>query len=178
MLCSNLADIDVPAQFSQRVAADILARNASRKGWLIPCAAEEGRENSVPSGCGVPRPDLATMKSLPKEGALRLRTDARQVFDRQPVPGPIGAGRGQLFPHRKNPPSPSAMSLPMLATQRVAPNSPQWFNTGLHTEPYGIDGRVRGHFYVDPSPTPKPYESRVLLRTSAAMLALLHPVGR
>ncbi|MEL6783954.1 MAG: vitamin B12-dependent ribonucleotide reductase, partial [Pseudomonadota bacterium] len=36
----------------------------------------------------------------------------------------------------------------MLATQKVAPNSPQWFNTGLHWA-YGIDGPAQGHFYVD-----------------------------
>src|SRR4029078_6621093 len=37
----------------------------------------------------------------------------------------------------------------MLANQMCAPNSPQWFNTGLHWA-YGIDGPGRGHFYVDP----------------------------
>ncbi len=37
----------------------------------------------------------------------------------------------------------------MLATQRVAPNSPQWFNTGLYWA-YGIDGPAQGHYYVDP----------------------------
>ena len=36
----------------------------------------------------------------------------------------------------------------MLAMQMVAPNSPQWFNTGLHWA-YGIDGPSQGHFYVD-----------------------------
>ncbi|MEO0387943.1 MAG: vitamin B12-dependent ribonucleotide reductase, partial [Pseudomonadota bacterium] len=36
----------------------------------------------------------------------------------------------------------------MLATQMAAPNSPQWFNTGLHWA-YGIDGPSQGHFYVD-----------------------------
>ncbi|MBT6506407.1 MAG: vitamin B12-dependent ribonucleotide reductase, partial [Marinovum sp.] len=36
----------------------------------------------------------------------------------------------------------------MLATQRAAPNSPQWFNTGLHWA-YGIDGPSQGHHYVD-----------------------------
>ena len=36
----------------------------------------------------------------------------------------------------------------MLATQRAAPNSPQWFNTGLHWA-YGIDGPAQGHYYVD-----------------------------
>ena len=37
----------------------------------------------------------------------------------------------------------------MLAMQMAAPNSPQWFNTGLHWA-YGIDGPSQGHFYVDP----------------------------
>src|SRR4051794_18988880 len=36
----------------------------------------------------------------------------------------------------------------MLARQMAAPNSPQWFNTGLHWA-YGIDGPAQGHFYVD-----------------------------
>jgi len=35
-----------------------------------------------------------------------------------------------------------------LASQRAAPNSPQWFNTGLHWA-YGIDGPAQGHYYVD-----------------------------
>ena len=36
----------------------------------------------------------------------------------------------------------------MLAAQMCAPNSPQWFNTGLHWA-YGIDGPSQGHHYVD-----------------------------
>ena len=36
----------------------------------------------------------------------------------------------------------------MLAAQMAAPNSPQWFNTGLHWS-YGIDGPSQGHYYVD-----------------------------
>src|SRR5262249_16245870 len=36
----------------------------------------------------------------------------------------------------------------MLCRQMAAPNSPQWFNTGLHWA-YGIDGPAQGHYYVD-----------------------------
>ena len=36
----------------------------------------------------------------------------------------------------------------MLARQMAAPNSPQWFNTGLHWA-YGVDGPSQGHYYVD-----------------------------
>src|SRR5262245_65313529 len=37
----------------------------------------------------------------------------------------------------------------MLAAQIAAPNSPQWFNTGLHSA-YGLSGPAQGHYYVDP----------------------------
>ena len=48
----------------------------------------------------------------------------------------------------------------MLATQRAAPNSPQWFNTGLHWA-YGIDGPSQGHHYVD-------YKSGKLVKSDSA----------
>ncbi len=48
----------------------------------------------------------------------------------------------------------------MLAAQMCAPNSPQWFNTGLHWA-YGIDGPSQGHFYVD-------HESGVLTKSDSA----------
>jgi ribonucleoside-diphosphate reductase alpha chain len=37
-----------------------------------------------------------------------------------------------------------------LASQAGAPNSPQWFNTGLHWA-YGLEGSAQGHYYVDPA---------------------------
>ena len=37
----------------------------------------------------------------------------------------------------------------MIIGQYTAPNSPQWFNTGLFTA-YGISGKPQGHYYVDP----------------------------
>src|SRR6185437_9406409 len=49
-----------------------------------------------------------------------------------PAPGPIGAGKAATSTRKKTP----------------APNSPQWFNTGLHWA-YGIDGPAQGHHYVD-----------------------------
>ncbi len=38
----------------------------------------------------------------------------------------------------------------MLINQMAAPNSPQWFNTGLYSA-YGINGPAQGHYYVEPS---------------------------
>ncbi|GJL61750.1 MAG: vitamin B12-dependent ribonucleotide reductase [Nitrospirales bacterium] len=50
----------------------------------------------------------------------------------------------------------------MLAHQMAAPNSPQWFNTGLHWA-YGLTSPAQGHYAVDPTtgecqPTDSAYE--------------------
>ena len=37
----------------------------------------------------------------------------------------------------------------MLVHQMAAPNSPQWFNTGLHYA-YGLTGPAQGHYYCEP----------------------------
>ena len=37
----------------------------------------------------------------------------------------------------------------MMLHQMCAPNSPQWFNTGLNWA-YGITGPAQGHYYCDP----------------------------
>ena len=48
----------------------------------------------------------------------------------------------------------------MLLAQMAAPNSPQWFNTGLFTA-YGIKGGNKGNWYVDP-------ESEILKETTSS----------
>ena len=48
----------------------------------------------------------------------------------------------------------------MLAHQMAAPNSPQWFNTGLHWA-YGIDGPSQGHYYVN-------YQDQNLVKSKSA----------
>jgi ribonucleoside-diphosphate reductase alpha chain len=46
----------------------------------------------------------------------------------------------------------------MIIGQYAAPNSPQWFNTGLYSA-YGIKGNGQGHLYVDPE-TERIHESK------------------
>jgi ribonucleoside-diphosphate reductase alpha chain len=143
----RLADIDVPAQFSQ-VAADILAQKYFRKAG-VPARLKKVEENAVPSWLWRSEADLAAMKDLPKDEQYGSETDARQVFDRLAGTWTYWGWKGNYFASEE-----SALAFRdelayMLATQRVAPNSPQWFNTGLHWA-YGIDGPGQGHFYVDP----------------------------
>ena len=143
----RLADIDVPAQFSQ-VAADILAQKYFRKAG-VPARLKKVEENSVPSWLWRSVADEVALKDLPKDEQYGSETDARQVFDRLAGTWTYWGWKGNYFASEEDALAFRDELAYMLATQRVAPNSPQWFNTGLHWA-YGIDGPGQGHFYVDP----------------------------
>ncbi|NTJ06827.1 vitamin B12-dependent ribonucleotide reductase [Rhizobium lusitanum] len=143
----RLENIDVPAQFSQ-VAADILAQKYFRKAG-VPAKLKRVEENDVPSFLWRSVPDEAAMKDLPKESQTGSETDARQVFDRLAGTWTYWGWKGGYFSTEEDASAFQDELAYMLATQRVAPNSPQWFNTGMHWA-YGIDGPGQGHFYVDP----------------------------
>ena len=144
----RLDDIDVPAQFSP-----------GRRRHPGPEIFPQGRRAGAPEeGRGERRPLLAVAlgrrrgrarRSCPRTSATAPRPTRARSSTGLPAPGPIGAGRAAISHPRKTRCAFRDELAYMLATQRVAPNSPQWFNTGLHWA-YGIDGPGQGHFYVDP----------------------------
>ena len=140
------ADIDVPAQFSQ-VATDVLAQKYFRKAG-IPARLKKVEENDVPSFLWRSVADLEAMKALPKEEQYGPETSAAQVFDRLAGTWTYWGWKGGYFTTEEDARTYFDEMRYMLATQRAAPNSPQWFNTGLHWA-YGIDGPAQGHYYVD-----------------------------
>jgi len=141
------ADIDVPAQFSQ-VATDVLAQKYFRKAG-VPAVLKKVEENDVPSFLWRSVPDEKALAALPENERFGAETDARQVFDRLAGTWTYWGWKGKYFSSEEDALAFRDELAYMLATQRVAPNSPQWFNTGLHWA-YGIDGPGQGHFYVDP----------------------------
>ncbi|TPN88253.1 vitamin B12-dependent ribonucleotide reductase [Mesorhizobium sp. CU2] len=143
----RLDNIDVPAQFSQ-VAADILAQKYFRKAG-VPARLKKVEENDVPSFLWRSVADEAELAKLPEAERYGSETDARQVFDRLAGTWTYWGYKGGYFKSEDDARAFRDELAYMLATQRVAPNSPQWFNTGLHWA-YGIDGPSQGHFYVDP----------------------------
>jgi ribonucleoside-diphosphate reductase alpha chain len=143
----RLADIDVPAQFSQ-VATDILAQKYFRKAG-VPARLKKVEENSVPSFLWRSVADEAELARLPEADRYGSETDARQVFDRLAGTWTYWGWKGGYFASEEDALAFRDELAYTLATQRGAPNSPQWFNTGLHWA-YGIDGPGQGHFYVDP----------------------------
>ncbi len=75
-------------------------------------------------------------------------TDARQVFDRLAGTWTYWGWKGGYFDAEDDARAFYDEIRLMLARQMGAPNSPQWFNTGLYWA-YGIDGPAQGHYYVD-----------------------------
>ena len=143
----RLENIDVPKQFSQ-VAADILAQKYFRKAG-VPARLKKVEENAVPSFLWRSVADEAALAELPEDQRYGSETDARQVFNRLAGTWTYWGWKGGYFSSEDDAQAFFDEMAYMLATQRVAPNSPQWFNTGLHWA-YGIDGPGQGHFYVDP----------------------------
>ena len=141
-------NIDVPAQFSQ-VAADILAQKYFRKAG-VPARLKRVEENDVPSFLWRSVADEAALAKLPEKERYGAETDARQVFTRLAGTWTYWGWKGGYFKSEDDARTFMDELCFMLATQRVAPNSPQWFNTGLHWA-YGIDGPGQGHYYVDPA---------------------------
>ncbi len=143
----RLENIDVPTQFSQ-VASDILAQKYFRKAG-VPARLKKVEENSVPSWLWRSTADTKALEALPEDERYGSETDARQVFSRLAGTWTYWGWKGGYFNDEKDALAFHDELAYMLATQRVAPNSPQWFNTGLNWA-YGIDGPGQGHFYVDP----------------------------
>ncbi|MEJ5079884.1 vitamin B12-dependent ribonucleotide reductase [Ochrobactrum sp. MYb379] len=142
----RLEGINVPAQFSQ-VAADILAQKYFRKAG-VPARLKKVEEYDVPSWLWRSIPDEDALAKLPEEERFGSEMDGCQVFDRLAGTWTYWGWKGGYFNSEEDASAFRDELAYMLATQRVAPNSPQWFNTGLHWA-YGIDGPGQGHFYVD-----------------------------
>lgn len=143
----KLEDIAVPATWSQ-VATDIIAQKYFRKAGVAK-VLKKVEENSVPSWLWRSVPDEAALAKLPEAERYGSEMDSRQVFDRLAGTWTYWGWKGGYFDSEDDARAFFDELAFMLATQRVAPNSPQWFNTGLHWA-YGIDGPGQGHFYVDP----------------------------
>jgi len=127
----EMKDAEIPATWS-RVAGDIMVSKYFRKA-------------------GVPQTDAASNLILDADGQTVTgpESSARQVFDRLAETWRHWGETNGYFA-----PGDSAQAFEdelkyMLANQMSAPNSPQWFNTGLFQN-YGITGSPQGFWFVDP----------------------------
>ncbi len=142
----EMRDIEAPKTWSQ-TAIDILAQKYLRKAG-VPAAVKKVREKGVPAFLQRSMPDVAALAKLPADKRYGPETSARQVFDRMAGAWAYWGWKGGYFTDEDAARAYLDDMRAMLALQIGAPNSPQWFNTGLHWA-YGIDGAGQGHFYVE-----------------------------
>jgi len=114
----QMDDVEVPHQWSQ-IATDILAQKYFRKA-------------------GVPQAD----------GSLGREASAKQVAHRMAHCWRVWGERYNYFASDKDAQIFYDELAYSILNQACVPNSPQWFNTGLH-EVYGITGKPQGHYFVD-----------------------------
>ena len=142
----RLDNVEVPDFWSQ-VASDVLAQKYFRKAG-VPARLKKFEENSVPSFLWRSVADETALAELPEAERNVGEHSAKQVFDRLAGTWTYWGWKGGYFDSENDAQIFFDELRYMLAMQMVAPNSPQWFNTGLHWA-YGIDGPSQGHFYVD-----------------------------
>ena len=124
----------VPAFWSQ-IASDIIAQKYFRKAGVPANKIYEWQK-----WCQAP------FFELPDDGAEH---DARQVFHRLSYTWMDWGRQNGYFDSQDDEKAFYDETCYMLAHQMAAPNSPQWFNTGLYSV-YGIDGPAQGHYFYDP----------------------------
>jgi ribonucleoside-diphosphate reductase alpha chain len=142
----KLEGIEVPAEWSQ-VASDVLAQKYFRKAG-IPTHLRPVIEADVPEWLWRQEADREALVRLSTAERLTGENSAKQVFDRLAGTWTYWGWKGGYFDGEADAKAFYDEMRYMLAKQMAAPNSPQWFNTGLHWA-YGIDGPAQGHYYVD-----------------------------
>jgi ribonucleoside-diphosphate reductase alpha chain len=142
----RLENVEVPDFWSQ-VASDVLAQKYFRKAG-VAARLKKVEEETVPSWLWRSVPDLEALADLPEKERYVSELSAKQVFDRLAGCWTYWGWKGGYFTSEEDARAFFDELRYMLAKQMVAPNSPQWFNTGLHWA-YGVDGPGQGHYYVD-----------------------------
>ena len=134
-------EVEVPASWSQ-VAADVLAQKYFRKAG-VPARLKKVEEDTVPSWLWRSIPDADALAELPEKERSTGEHSAKQVFERLAGTWTYWGWKGGYFDSELDARAFFDELIYMLAMQMAAPNSPQWFNTGLFWA-YGIDGPAKG----------------------------------
>ncbi|HTA40262.1 MAG TPA: LAGLIDADG family homing endonuclease, partial [Candidatus Acidoferrales bacterium] len=141
-------DVMVPTEWSQ-VAVDVLAQKYCRKAG-VPKATKPVPEEGVPEWLWRSEADETALEAFERKDQFGAERDSRQVFGRMAGCWTYWGWKNNYFDSEDDAKAYHDEMCSMLARQIGAPNSPQWFNTGLHWA-YGIAGPSQGHYYVDPA---------------------------
>ena len=142
----ELNDAMIPSHWSQ-VATDIICQKYMRKAG-VPQALKKIHEENVPEWLQRRTADEEALAKLAPEDRYAGESDSRQVFERLAGCWTYWGWKNGYFDSEADAFAYHEEMMYTLASQSGAPNSPQWFNTGLHWA-YGLTGHAQGHHYVD-----------------------------
>ncbi len=143
----SMENVIIPDSWTQ-VATDIIAQKYYRKAG-VPAKLKKVAEKGVPKWLQRSEPDETALAKLDADKRYGHEHDSRQVFNRLAGCWTYWGWKHNYFDTEEDAKIFYDELNYMLANQMAAPNSPQWFNTGLYWA-YGINGPAQGHYYVDP----------------------------
>ncbi len=157
-MADSIEGVKLPSGFSG-IPGKVCAQKYLRKAG-VPRFLRNVPEEGVPVWLQRSEPDQERLQKLDTADRMGGETDGRQLFRRLAGTWTYWGWKYGYFASEADARAYFDEMCYMIASQRSAPNSPQWFNTGLHWA-YGIAGPPQGHTYVDPD------TGRVELSTSA-----------
>jgi len=145
-IVSQMDRVLVPTLWSQ-VAVDIMAQKYFRKAG-VPARLKKKIEDGVPEWLCPSEEDTEALSGLPESKQMGGEMDSRQVFHRLAGCWTYWGWKNKSFENEDQARNYYQEMCFMLASQMAAPNSPQWFNTGLNWA-YGIEGPAQGHYFFN-----------------------------
>ncbi len=145
-LVFHMDDVYVPDFWSQ-TATDIVAQKYFRKAG-VPLHLKKVNEKGIPQWLKPGTEDITKTADKSKEERFGAENDSRALFHRLAGCWTYWAWKAKYFDDEESARVYYDEMRYMLAYQMAAPNSPQWFNTGLNWA-YGIKGVSQGHYFVD-----------------------------
>ena len=147
-MAESIYGVKLPSGFSG-VPGKVLAQKYLRKAG-VPLYLRKVPEEGVPVWLQRSEPDHEKLQSVDKNERFGGEIDGRSLFRRLAGTWTYWGWKYGYFAREADALSYFDEMCYLIASQRSAPNSPQWFNTGLHWA-YGIEGPAQGHHYIDPS---------------------------
>lgn len=145
-LAHEIQGVQLPSGFAG-VPGKVCAQKYLRKAG-VPAALRKVAEDGVPVWLQRSEPDHEKLQTLAAEERFVGETDGRELFRRLAGTWTYWGWNYGYFASEADARAYYDEMCYLIASQRSAPNSPQWFNTGLNWA-YGITGPAQGHHYVD-----------------------------
>jgi len=146
-MADTVEGVKLPSGFSG-VPGKVCAQKYLRKAG-VPKHLRKVPEDGVPVWLQRSTPDHERLQTLDAEHRMGGETDGRELFRRLAGTWTYWGWKYGYFASEADARAYFDEMCYLIASQRSAPNSPQWFNTGLHWA-YGIEGPAQGHSFVDP----------------------------